>query len=634
MIVYYDMLLLDDTTLLNVRHSERARLLQDTIYCERGIAEMVPREIIDFDHSMAASALRKAFARVIVERGEGLVLRPDEAYIVVHDQDHVTSGRCIKLKKEYIGTFGDVGDFALVGAGFDASRAKAMANTDVKWTHFYVGCLNNKEEVKRWSAVPEFTVVSVVEPPEALLKTFTTNCDTASVPLAENQATKIVLAPGIQSRVALEVAFTNPAVADLRCFSFDKPGNTGFWTPRFPAITKLHFDRDYSDVVSFEELQAMAKESVNGPEFDDSQENRQWIANLENADPRGIAVDAVSQLTATTMPTPSPQKSTQDSRATKNSQDSTKSGSQNSDATAAAEASKTVRKTLLLPPLITPPTSSPFEDQTPNAPDANASANANARRPQKRSLQKGAISPISKRRRVSNDLSPVPERKPLEEVPVNRSLCIPETQSSEDMSFRSCESQSTTRNNVSQTKPKDKEDDGIVRIIDEDKVTDTQTSQQLSTQRTLRSGCIYNATTCSLAKTRIFLSSKSLRSDCPELVMLLTRHGIHSVTENVEEWWDAEETSLQEHESAINTSPYGDKRMLLVDSVQQSKETKALMSRLDSRRKEFRRDKRDWITVYDWRVLKHLTVFEDENVAKKYYDGFQDPWRRWYCGLV
>lgn len=633
MIVYYDMLLLDDTTLLNVRHSERARLVQETVYCERGMAELVPREIIDFDHSMAASALRKAFAKVIVERGEGLVLRPDEPYIVVNDRGHVTSGRCIKLKKEYIGTFGDVGDFALVGAGFDATRAKTFTNTNMKWTHFYVGCLNNKEEVKRWSAVPEFTVISIVELSEALLQTFASNCDTTSVPLAENKATQIVLAPGIQSRVTLEVAFTDPSVADLRCFSFDKPGNTGFWTPRFPAVTKLHFDRDYSDVVTFDELQAMAKDAVNGPEFDDSQENRQWIANLENADPRGVAVDAVSQLTATTMPTPSPQKSTQDSRATKNSQGSAKSGSHNGDA-AVEEARKIIRNPLPLPPpLITPPTSSPFEEQTPDATAANGSAEI--RTPQKRSLQNLSSSPTCKRRRVSNELGTVPEeRTPLGEVPVNRSLCIPETQSSEEVSFRSCESQRNTQNNMSQTKPKDKENEDF-SVTNAEEV-DSPLGQQSSTQPVSTNECVYKAGKCSLSKTCIFLPSASLPTNCPELLTLLTRHGIHTTTPNIEEWWEGEEEArVAGHESATTTtSPDGNKRMLLVDSVQQSKETKALMSRLDTRRKDFRRDKRDWITVYDWRVLKHVTVFEDESVVKKYYDGFQDPWRRWYCGLV
>lgn len=604
-------------------------MLENIVYCERGRAEMVPREIIDFNHSMAASALRKAFAKVIVERGEGLVLRHDEPYIVVHDQSHVYSGRCIKLKKEYIGTFGDIGDFALVGAGFDAAKAKTYRNMNVKWTHYYVGCLNNKEEVKRWNATPEYTVVSVVELSEALLQTFTSNCDTTAIPLAENSTTKIILAAGIQSRAPLDVAFTNPSVVDMRCFSFDKPGNTGFWTPRFPAITKFHFDRDVSDVVSLDELQAMAKESVNGPEFEDSQENRQWIANLEAADPRGIAVDAQSQLTATTMNTPSPRKSTQESRGSRNSPSSTKSASQQSEKNAVEEARKMVRIPLP-PPLITPPTSSPFEEQT----RQKATTGTNETTPQKRSSPPKTVpSTDSKRRRVSNDLRTIPEqRRPLGEVTANRSLCIPETQSSEDKSFHSCESQDTVRNKMSQMKDADVEDEGVVRIV-EATADDSLHRNDLSAMHDSTDECIYKGAECCLGNTSFFLASKFLHRN-KELVTLLEQHGIHDVTANVEDWWEAEEIRLQELDLITSKLSEGEKRILLVDSVQQAHETKAQMARLDTRRKDFRREKRDWITVYDWRVLKHVSVFENDNITKKYYDGFQDPWRRWYCGLV
>ncbi|KND93668.1 DNA ligase 4 [Tolypocladium ophioglossoides CBS 100239] len=291
MIVYYDILLLDDRSLLDVRHSERFRILEQTVHCDRGRAELIPRRTIDFGHGYAVSELRKAFAKIITEKGEGLVLKPDDPYFKFHNSDRPFSGCCIKLKKEYIGNFGDVGDFAVVGAGFNAAKSR--------------------EQVKRWNATPEFTVVSVVELKETQLKTLISFGNPMAVPLPENNATRVKLPRGIETTTPLSVAFENPLVFDLRCFSFDKPGNTGFWTLRFPMVSKIHFDRDFSDTVSFEELQQMAKDSTTAPELEDSQENLAWIAKLEGADPRGRAADAISQLTATTMPTPSPMKSTQ-----------------------------------------------------------------------------------------------------------------------------------------------------------------------------------------------------------------------------------------------------------------------------------------------------------------------------------
>ncbi|UNI18815.1 DNA ligase (ATP) [Purpureocillium takamizusanense] len=292
MIVYFDMLLLDDCSLLDIRHSERFKLLERTIRRDTGRAELVSRKVIDFGGRYAISDLRQAFARTIVERGEGLVLKPDDPYFNFHDSSKRFSGLCIKLKKEYIGNFGDVGDLAVVGAGFNASKARSYMIPDLKWTHFYLACLENREEVKRWRAVPEFTVVTVVELNEAQLKSVLAFGNPMPVEPPDNVDTKLKIPRGLETNTPMRFAFRNPLVFDLRCFSFDKPGNVGFWTPRFPAVSKIHFDRDYTDTISLQELQEKAKEATRSPDMDDSQENLAWIARLEGADPHGRAVDA------------------------------------------------------------------------------------------------------------------------------------------------------------------------------------------------------------------------------------------------------------------------------------------------------------------------------------------------------
>lgn len=622
MIVYYDVFLLDDQSLMDVRHSERLTLLEKIIHCERGVASLVPRQTIDFRHSLAASALRKAFAQVVVDRGEGLVLKPDEPYIVVGATGRTAPCRCIKLKKEYIGAFGDVGDFALVGAGFHAPRAKTYRIPNLKWTHFYVGCLNNKEEVQRWGHKPVFTVVCAVELPDALLQSFLAFGELTAVPHAENTSTTLVIPPGVQCPAGLTVAFTHPSVVDLRCFSFDKPGNIGFWTPRFPAITKIHTDRDFADVLTFDELQAMAKDAVEKPELADSQENLHWIAKLEGADPRGIAVDAVSQATATTMPTPSPAKMTQttvtESQSSKAASEASRQSqlvtctSLPSEAVAAREASISI---------ISISSSSAASEPT------NLSKRAQDVSSPEQSFKRPCVSFRSK-----PTLAKVPTRAPLQTIDVNVSYS--DTQSAESQ-----DSQGTVKlapwppkqplQEVIEILSSDAEDDEPTQKIDSQRLSPTAL-MTVSFQDTplQRLQCKHVGPRCGFVGKTVMLSTPALLH-VAELRSLFREHGVDvpRVIPCVETWWTSQAATGT---SATTTQS----RVLLVDSVQRSAETKALVARLDAARGELRGTERDCITVYDWRVLKHVSIAEDASVTKKYYDGFQDPWRRWYCGLV
>ncbi|OAA75501.1 ATP dependent DNA ligase domain protein [Akanthomyces lecanii RCEF 1005] len=632
MMVYYDIFLLDDQSLMDVVHSERFKLLEKVIHCERGIAALVQREILDFRHSMAASALRKAFAKVVIERGEGLVLKPDEPYIIIGDNGQTTSCRCIKLKKEYIGAFGDVGDFAIVGAGFHAARAKAHRIPNLKWTHFYVGCLNNKEEVRRWDHRPEFTVVCAVELSEALLRSFLALGELSAVPRAENTSTKLTIPAGIQCPVGLTVAFTNPMVVDLRCFSFDKPGNIGFWTPRFPAVTKLHTDRDYTDVVTFDELQALAIEAVEKPELEDSQENLHWIAKLEGADPRGIAVDAVSQATASTMPTPSPAKMTQ-STASAGSQ-SSKAATEMSRHSHHATLTETIREGNVQRDasisIISISTSSATEELSPQktaifAPAKRAqdvrSSEQSLKRACRASLRGSPVLPIA---------SP---RTPLGIIDVNvsygdsQSADGLDSQATVKLELRRAE---TAEHDVIEILSSDAEEDeptqemGSQRRFPAPAVPMTVSSQGEKAQR-LR--CKHVGDECGFVGKTLLLSSPALLH-LAELTTLFHEHGVDvpRVVPCIETWWKTQQKQSQEQKQSRVL-------LLLVDSVHHGAETKALIARLNAARRDDV-GLRDCITVYDWRVLKHVSIAEDALITKKYYDGFQDPWRRWYCGLV
>jgi DNA ligase-4 len=224
-----------------------------------------------------------------------LVLKPNDPYFDFSMSRRPYSCCCIKLKKEYVGSFGDVGDFAVVGARYDATKAKSYGIPNLKWTHFFVGCLENKEEVQRWKRTPRFVATNVVELSAAQLKLFITNINPKTVPEEENRVLELRVEPGIDNGKRPQVIFPQPPIVDLRCFSFEKLGNTGFWSLRFPTLNKFQFERTYHDAIGFTELQEMAESEKLTTPPEDSEELMGWIAALEQADPGGIPVDAVTQ---------------------------------------------------------------------------------------------------------------------------------------------------------------------------------------------------------------------------------------------------------------------------------------------------------------------------------------------------
>ncbi|KAL2119575.1 hypothetical protein VTJ04DRAFT_6536 [Mycothermus thermophilus] len=304
MIVYYDVLMVDDESLLAVKHSERFQRLKGLITLVPGRSAVVQREIIDCSRRSATSDLRRAFAKCITACKEGLVLKPDEEYFDFGTSQRPYCGYVVKLKKEYIGCFGEIGDFAVVGARYDATKARTYNIPGLKWTHFYVACLENKEEVLRFGKQPRFVVTNVVELNSTQLQAFKTAVNPETVRPEDNSAFTLRIEPGVDAGKRPSVLFPSPPVFDIRCFSFDKEGNTGFWGPRFPSVAKIHCDRTYHDVISFTELQEMAAKEKEAPLPDDSQELLGWIARLESLEPS-------SQLTVSTTATemtPSPQR--------------------------------------------------------------------------------------------------------------------------------------------------------------------------------------------------------------------------------------------------------------------------------------------------------------------------------------
>jgi DNA ligase-4 len=53
---------------------------------------------------------------------------------------------------------------------------------------------------------------------------------------------------------------------------FDKPANARYFTLRFPRVLKIHQDRTFKDTVSFDELQELARQSMEVPGDSESEE--------------------------------------------------------------------------------------------------------------------------------------------------------------------------------------------------------------------------------------------------------------------------------------------------------------------------------------------------------------------------
>ncbi|KAF4120445.1 DNA ligase 4 [Geosmithia morbida] len=625
-IIYFDVLLVDDVSFLGVRHSERCKALAGLVRTEPGWAEVVQREIIDFDHGLAASTLRKAFAKVIVSRGEGLVLKPDDPYFDLTQLDPPRSGRCIKIKKEYIGSFGEVGDLAAVGAGYDATTAKQYKVPNLKWTHFYIGCLNNKQEVQQWGAIQDFTVTNVVELNEMQLKSvmqFGNPMPMARDDLSSSTSIKLTIVPAIETNHRMTVVFANPLVFDMRCFSFDKPGNVGFWTLRFPAVSKVHFDRDVIDTIPFGQLQELAEFATTAPEHPDSQQNLQWVAKLEGADARGFAVDARSQTasTATTVPSPSPRNREMTATRSLSSSRLSQSADGESDSNSAQPAHRWQR------PQIEPSVSSQCLVSSSSASELLV---ISTDQPRKR--ERPVLSPpqVRKRHRDSQNQLPGPVmRAPLADATANSSQGPTEPRPKRDVSRElaiQTQDKFSGRLVTTATEPEptvscsslESEDISVFLPVSSVEIC---SSAPLSTSSdSPRRSCAHAGANCQFAKTSVFLAPH-LGTAPSEMADLLGLHGVESRFAELEDGsWTAEGSAL-----------------LLVDSVKHAAETEALIRRMmntASRKTTSTADGGHYISVYDWRVLKNITTLEDETVTRKYYEGFKDPWRRWYCGLI
>lgn len=290
MIIFYDVMLLDDDPVLHRTHRERRHLLEKLVKPIVGRVGLLWQKHVSFSTPDGARRLKQALAQAFVMRWEGLVLKPsDEPYFnLERSSDGRYPSRWIKLKKDCIKGLGDSADFAVLGAGYDVREARKYPHLDLSWTHFYIGCLKNKDAVLHSAAKPHILVFDKIS--ECIKKEDMLYLNQhGQYPLRAmepgskdlSEVYDLELASGLPIP---KVIFRKPFVVDVAGSGFDKVPNRDIFTLRFPRLLRLYRDRDWKQAVSLDELQAMAVEARTAPIGDLSIEIAEWTEKLNRLD--------------------------------------------------------------------------------------------------------------------------------------------------------------------------------------------------------------------------------------------------------------------------------------------------------------------------------------------------------------
>lgn len=634
MIVYFDVLLIDDDSMLNARHSERRKRLSQLVYCQEGRAALAESRIINFSSRIAVDELRQAFASCITHREEGLVLKPDEPYFTFGVSRRQYASCCLKLKKGYIKGLGDVGDFAVVGARCDPTRAKTLGLPNVKFTHFYLGCLTNRDMVNRFQAKPKFKIVNEVELNRTLTETFMRHVFVMDVPPEENAQLELEMPEGIMQGKNMGAVFLEPAVFDMTCFAFGRESNCRFWSLRFPYVSKIHTDRHWRDCIGFDELQALAQAEQTHVDEEDSQELIKWIKILEEKDakrrrscePKSQDTDATrTQVSITETSQPDVAQSPGQSTAALNS---------------ALPAVSAVRD---------PPVAS--EGNFPET-VARGHARASRRLPRKRRRDASPETPRPARPRVEvidltaspgSQLSQRSSRQPLEDITSAASSQANILRASPTRAPRVETFHKNTAITASSSMPARLTDAASSRMASslpspltsaKKKLIPTSTPSGTSAQTTPSSApkCQFVGVTCALAGCFILLSP--CVANMPWLSEdLLSSHGISAIFRDIPSWLAS--ASLQ------NSSCRRQPRLVLVEA-RRTESTHEFLRQLQAQPLRGRKGGVDMATVYDWRLIEAITDAERlRKEAGGSSEGRQkagsgalarEVWRRHYVG--
>lgn len=257
MIMYYDLLYIDDESLLNVPLWARRTRLEGVIEQRKGVCEIGTCVVQNFGVKDAQKTLCDHFLRSIKERWEGLVLKGiQDPYFSWSQRPTV-----IKLKPDYVSGLTQSIDLCIVGGFLERNAAIELKLEDISWTSFYLASFDNKAEVEELNARPRFRVVDVLRhhnltKPDILHM----NNEGRYRKIGRSESDEYFNI-SFECKVPNQPAklFKEPFVVEAMGAGFDKPQDVAYFTLRFPRV-KLHTDRTFLATSSFDELQAMAEE--------------------------------------------------------------------------------------------------------------------------------------------------------------------------------------------------------------------------------------------------------------------------------------------------------------------------------------------------------------------------------------
>ncbi|KAL5380644.1 hypothetical protein DPSP01_007706 [Paraphaeosphaeria sporulosa] len=290
MLVFFDVLVIDDEPVMRQCLQKRRQVLRKLVRITPGRSLRSQWTLLDFNSEHGTTDLKQAFARSLVEKQEGLILKPlSTPYFPLHSAEGVYwPGYFIKLKRDYLGDMGgqrDLGDFAIIGACFDPQSAPKTDVRPLYWTHFHIGCVTNKLEIQRSRAKPKFQVVGCLsldkQIPKSDLKYLNQFGRFQQIDLGSSRsidAFDIKHGKGFEHRMT--VAFGSPFVAEILGSGFEKAQNETFEMLRHPRIKKIHHDRTWEDAVSMDDLHRMAKEKWKVPDAEELDGHARDVALL------------------------------------------------------------------------------------------------------------------------------------------------------------------------------------------------------------------------------------------------------------------------------------------------------------------------------------------------------------------
>ncbi|KAK4047009.1 hypothetical protein OIV83_005695 [Microbotryomycetes sp. JL201] len=281
MAVWFDVLLVDTESLLEVPYHQRRARLAKLIKEIHGFSQLAHVEMIDFRRKQKGlQLLREVFAHTIAMRGEGVMVKP--ALSVYNDLR--PNMRWIKLKKDFIPGAGDTMDVHVLGASWQKQRGRELLVPPSTFTTFFVGFRADKlgADLGR-TRKPHYHILFSssygLNRQQLSLLNLEIRCSARQLFSTDSQQCTTW-------RARPQVIFEEPRVFELFGAGFQKSMGSSYYELRWPRITK--FDRSDGEPVDLGELQRVALRAMRLSSNDESSlVDSFWTTGIDVPDPRG-----------------------------------------------------------------------------------------------------------------------------------------------------------------------------------------------------------------------------------------------------------------------------------------------------------------------------------------------------------